>query len=175
MDNALARVRRTAARVIVGMVAMAWLGCDDSTEPDATPEPIVVNFRYLSVEVTLPVESRDITAITFNTDDLKNYTYLLWQGGSRRVGCSSNTFLDADDEMISQNTLTMTFKTDPDNVFDVVDIDNNIVRFTPVATGATSITVHTAGATLTDDERSAYITNVTKQVNIMPNKVYELQ
>ncbi|HTF20948.1 MAG TPA: hypothetical protein VK658_22895 [Chryseolinea sp.] len=165
----------TVVRNAFLLVVVALGACDDNHEPGPTPEPEVFNFRYLSVEVTSPVDANNVTKITFHADDLESYTYALNQNGSRRVNCSSNTFLDADDEMLVQDANSLSFKTDADVIFDIVDLNGNITRFTPTITGATSMVIHDAGAPLTDDERSAYIAEVTKQVNRMPNEVFEIR
>lgn len=154
--------------------AVALMSCDDDPEPDVPPEPEVFNFRYLSVEVTSAIEARDIVQITFNADDLKEYSYALNQMGSRRINCSSTTFLDTDDELVSQDDNSVSFKTDDDVIFDVVDLNGNIARFTPSITGATSVAIHNAGVTLTDDELSTYVTEVTRRVNFMPNQAFEV-
>ena len=65
-------------------------------------------------------------------------------------------------------------KTDAELVFDVVDINGNIARFTPSITGATSVLVHSSGTVLSGDALSTYVSDVTREVNKMPNTVYEI-
>ena len=166
---------RNTIRTTFLILVVSLMACDDDPEPDVTPEPEVFNFRYLSAEVTSPVDANGITEIRFNADDLKEYAYAASTTGSRRISCSSNTFLDSDDELITQDANTVSFKTDADIIFDVVDLNGNIARFTPSITGASTMVIHDAGVILSDDERSAYVAEVTKRVNRMPNQVFEIR
>ena len=153
---------------------MVVVGCDNDPEPDPTPEPVVFNFYYLSVDLTCPIDSKTVTEVVFHADNLKDYTYVLHTTGSRRIRCASNTFLDADDVLVAEDVNSLTYDTDADNVFDVEDLNGNISRFTPATTGATSMTIHMAGVVLTDDQRTAYVAEATRQVNFMPNQVFEI-
>lgn len=167
-----------ASRWIVGvsvLFVMLWsVGCDEESNPEP-PEPLVNNYFYLTIEVISPLETKDITEVKFYSDDLKEYAYVVTTIGSRRVACQSNTFLDADDVLISEDENTLTFETDADNVFEAVDWNGNISRFSPSTTGATSIVRHQSGEVITGDTRTEYLTNLTRQINRLPNQIFEIR
>lgn len=164
---------RAAGLVIpMALVMLVGIGCEDDTKP-AQPEPLVSHYFYLSVEVISPLETKDITEVIFHGDDLKEYAYVVTTIGSRRVACQSGTFVDADDVLLSEDENTLTFEADADNVFESADWNGNIFRFSPSTTGATSILRHQTGEVLTGDDRSDYVTAVTRQVNRLPNQIFE--
>lgn len=167
------RVESVMMRLLCVLI-FAMVACDDEPEPGPTPDPEIFAFRYLSVEVRAPTQPKGISEITFHADDLKDYGYVLWQGGTRRISCASNSFVDADDELVSEDNNSVTFKTDEDVVFDVVDLNGNIARFTPSITGATSILIHGTGTALSGDDLTTYVSDITREVNKMPNSVYEI-
>ena len=168
------KVESVVKRLLCGLMIVVAGACNDDKDPDTLPEPEIFPFRYLSVEVRTPLEPKGISEITFHADDLKAYGYVLWQGGTRRIQCASNSFVDADDEKVAEDNNSVTYKTDADLVFDVVDINGNIARFTPSITGATSVLVHSSGTVLSGDALSTYVSDVTREVNKMPNTVYEI-
>jgi hypothetical protein len=174
MKQGFARLMKRAAGMGMVMVAITVVGCHDDDDAPVTPEPKVIDIKYLSVEVTSPIETKNITVLTFNGDDLKTYTYVPHLTGTRRISCSTSTFLDADDALVTQDANSVTVGTDADVIFDVVDLNDNIVRFTPVTTGANTRLIHNAGATLTGDALTGYLKEVTSQVNRMPNFVFEI-
>lgn len=168
------RLGKVMKQFLCGLIVVMFAACDDDPNPGPTPEPEVFNFRYLSVEVRASVQPKSIAEITFHADDLKAYGYVLWQGGTRRINCASNTFVDADDDLIAQDNNSVTFTTDDDVIFDVVDINGNIARFTPSITGATSVLIHSTGTQLSGDDLTTYMSDVTREVNKLPNSVYEI-
>ncbi|MEJ1241923.1 hypothetical protein WBG78_27505 [Chryseolinea sp. T2] len=168
------KVESALKRLLCGMMIVGMVACDDDTDPGPAPEPEIFPFRYLSVEVRTPLEPKGIAEITFHADDLKSYGYVLWQSGTRRIQCASNSFIDADDEKVTEDSNSVTYKTDEDVIFDVVDINGNITRFTPSITGATSLLIHGAGTVLSGSELSTYVSDVTREINKMPNTVYEV-
>lgn len=175
MKKGIERMSRRVLQLLIIMTAVALVACDDDPDPAVNPEPEVFNFRYLSVVIETPIDGNAITAVTFNADDLKDYSYVLLATGSRRINCLSSTFIDADDTMVTEDENSVSFSTDADVVFDVVDLNGNITRFSPSVTGAVSKLIHNAGVPLSQDVRSVYTTEVTKQVNKLPNQVYEIR
>ena len=174
MKQGFARLTKRAAGLALVMIAVTIVGCHDDDNAPVTPEPKVIDIKYLSVEVTSPIEAKNITMLTFNGDDLKTYSYVPHLTGTRRISCSTSTFLDADDAITTQDANSFTVATDADVIFDVVDLNDNIVRFTPVTTGANTKVIHNTGAALTGDALTAYMKEVSNQVNRMPNFVFEI-
>lgn len=161
-------------RIWLGLMIVLIAACDNDPEEIPLPEPEIFPFYYLSVEVRTPTQPKGIGEITFHADDLNAYGYVLWQGGTRRIKCASNTFVDADDELVWQDNNAAAFTTDQDVVFDIVDINGNITRFTPSVTGATTVLIHGSGTLLSEDQLATYMSDVTREVNKMPNTVYEI-
>lgn len=157
------------------LLTATLVSCDDNDGPDDTREPIVFNIRYVKVTITAPLDDNNIAEISFSGDDLKEYTYRPLQTGSRRIHCSSSTCVDPDDEVTADDDNSVSFATDADVIFDVVDLNDNITRFTPSVTGAVTTAVHDSEKVMDADQRAAYATELTRRVNRMPDDVFEIR
>lgn len=169
-------VRRPARALLSFMLFTAMMvSCDDDDNGNGTREPVVFNIRYVAVTITAPLEGSKVTEISFSGDDLKEYTYGPLQTGSRRINCSSSTCIDNDDQVTAESENSVSYASDADVIFDVVDLNDNITRFTPSTTGAITTAVHNAAKLLDAEERADYATDLTRRVNKMPNDIFEIR
>ncbi len=166
------RIALTTASIITATLFL--IACNDDGKP-STPEPVVVPYVYLSVGITVPRDGREVSQVIFYGDDLKEYGYEVRENGSRRLTCTSATFVDQDDEILAEDDQSITVASDPDNVFEMIDLNGNIARFSPTTTGATSRIIHQAGEVFNDEQIADYFDQVKTQVNKMSNQIFEVK